>query len=149
MYTVTPLYCNKRWTKCACETLCQRWQWSQKQNFSAKVTVNVTRSSILVSFAKALLVEYAFQICCLYLLRFKFVEFQSAVSEEKSKMPQPIRGQGGDRVCDRPEKRKLGRVRWDLASYQVSLNSVQRFRGEVENVSAILFFRSARITQTC
>ena len=38
---------------------------------------------------------------------------------------------------DRPEKHKLGRRCWDLASCQVSLNSVQRFqrpRGEVENV---------------
>ena len=105
-----------------------------------------------------------------------FVEFRSAVSEEKSKMSQPIRGQGGHLVfpighkninlvegikillpikfrwilfsdfiekvenvsanqrpgrpscfSDRPEKHKLGRGRWDLASYQVSLNSVQRF----------------------
>ena len=37
---------------------------------------------------------------------------------------------------DRPEKHKLGRGRWDLASCQVSLNSVQCFRREVENVSA-------------
>ena len=29
---------------------------------------------------------------------------------------------------DRPEKHKLGRGRWDLASCQVSLNSVQRFQ---------------------
>ena len=29
---------------------------------------------------------------------------------------------------DRPEKHKLGRRRWDLASCQVSLNSVQRFQ---------------------
>ena len=29
---------------------------------------------------------------------------------------------------DRPEKHKLGRGLWDLASYQVSLNSVQRFQ---------------------
>ena len=106
-----------------------------------------------------------------------FVEFRSAVSEEKSKMSQPIRGQGGHLVfpigpkntnlvedveillpikfpwipfsgfrgevenvsanqrpgrpscfSDRPEKHKFGRGRWDLASYQVSLNSVQRFQ---------------------
>ena len=100
-----------------------------------------------------------------------FVEFRSAVSE-KSKMSQPIRGQGGHLVfqispkntnfvegveillpvkfrwipfsgfrevenvsanqrpglpscfSDRLEKQKLGRGRWDLASCQVSLNSV-------------------------
>ena len=99
------------------------------------------------------------------------------VSEQKSKMSQPIRGQGGHLVfpngpkntnlvegfeillpikfrwipfsifrgevenvsanqrpgrpscfSDRPEKHKLGRGRWDLASCQVSLNSVQRFQ---------------------
>ena len=106
-----------------------------------------------------------------------FVEFSSAVSEKKSKMSRPIRGQGchlvfpigpkntnlvedidillpvnfgwipfsgfreevenvwanqrpGRPSCfsDRPEKHKLGRRRWDLASCQVSLNSVQRFQ---------------------
>ena len=105
-----------------------------------------------------------------------FVEFRSAVSEEKWKMSQPIRDQGGHLVfpisakntnlvedveillpvkfrwirfssfrgkvenvsanqrpgrpswfSDRPKKHKLGRGRWDLASCQVSLNSVQRF----------------------
>ena len=56
---------------------------------------------------------------------------------------------------DRPEKHKLGRGHWDLASYQVSLNSVQRFLqrsrkclSQSEARAAILFFRSARKTQT-
>ena len=138
------------------------------------------------------------------LLPIKFVEFHSAVSEEKSKMSQPIRGQGGHLVfpigpkntnlvedlemllsvkfrwipfsgfrgevenvsanqrprwpscfSDRPEKHKLGRGCWNLASYQVSLNSVQQFQrrsrkclSQSEARAAILFFRSARKTQT-
>ena len=56
---------------------------------------------------------------------------------------------------DRPEKHKLGRGCWDLASYQVSLNSVQRFQrrsrkclSQSEARAAILFFRSAQKTQT-
>ena len=106
-----------------------------------------------------------------------FVEFRSSVSEEKSKMSQPIRGKGGHLVfvigpkktnlvedveillplkflwipfsvfrgrvenvsanqrpgrpscfSDRPKKHKLGREHWDLASYQILLNSVQRFQ---------------------
>ena len=133
-----------------------------------------------------------------------FVEFRSAVSEEKSKMSQSIRGQGGHLVfpigpkntnlvedveillpvkfrwipfssfrgevenvsanqrpgrpscfSDRPEKHKLCRGRWDLASCQVSLNSVQRFQrrsrkclSQSEARAAILFYRSARKTQT-
>ena len=133
-----------------------------------------------------------------------FVEFCSVVSAEKSKMSQPIRGQGGHLVfpidpkntnlvedveilllvkfrwiplssfsgevenvsvnqrlgrpscfSDRPEKHKLGRGRWDLASYQVLLNSVQRFQwrsrrclSQSKARAAILFFRLARKTQT-
>ena len=48
---------------------------------------------------------------------------------------------------DRPEKKKLGRERWDLASWQVSLNSVQRFQrrsrkclSQSEARAAFLFF---------
>ena len=44
-------------------------------------------------------------------------------------MSQPIRGQGGHLVFPiSPEKHKLGRRRWDLASCQVSLNSIKRFQ---------------------
>ena len=58
-----------------------------------------------------------------------FVEFCSAVSEEKSKMSQPIRGQGSHLVFPIGQKKhKLGRGCWDLASCQVSLNSIQRFQ---------------------
>ena len=49
---------------------------------------------------------------------------------------------------DRPEEHKLGRGRWDLASHEVSLNSVQRFQrrsrkclSQSEARAAILFFR--------
>ena len=56
---------------------------------------------------------------------------------------------------DRPKKHKLGRGRWDLASCKVSLNSVQQFQrrsqkclSQSEARAAILFFRSARKTQT-
>ena len=56
---------------------------------------------------------------------------------------------------DWPEKHKLGRGRCDLASCQVSLNSVQRFQrrsrkclSQSEARAAILFFRSAWKTQT-
>ena len=52
---------------------------------------------------------------------------------------------------DRPKKHKLGRSHWELASCQVSLNSVQRFQrrsrkclGQSEARAAILFFRSAQ-----
>ena len=56
---------------------------------------------------------------------------------------------------NQPEKHKLGRGRWDLTSCQVSLNSIQGFQrrsrkclSQSETRAAILFFRSARKTQT-
>ena len=56
---------------------------------------------------------------------------------------------------NRPEKHKLGRGCWDLASYQVSLNSVQRLQrssrkclSQSEARAAILFFRPTQKTQT-
>ena len=56
---------------------------------------------------------------------------------------------------DQPEKHKLGRGCWDLASCQVSLNSIQQFQrrsrkclGQSEAMAAILFFQSARKMQT-
>ena len=56
---------------------------------------------------------------------------------------------------DQHKKHKLGRGRWDYASSQVSLNSVQQFQrrsqkclSQSETWAAILFFRSAWKTQT-
>ena len=56
---------------------------------------------------------------------------------------------------DQPEKHKLGRGLWDFASCQVSLYSLYRFQrknqkkfSQSEARAAILFFRSARKTQT-
>ena len=78
-----------------------------------------------------------------------------------------LRGEGRKCLCqsearaanlffpDWPEKHKRGRRHWDLASCQVSLNSIQRFLqrswkclSQSEARAAILFFRSARKTQT-
>ena len=133
------------------------------------------------------------------LLPVKLCEFCSAVSEKKSKMSQPIRGNRGHLVfpigpkntnfvegfdillpvkfrwipfsgfrgevenvsanqrpgrpscfSDLPEKHKLGRGLWDLASYQILLNFVQWFQrrsrkclSQSEARAAIFFFRSA------
>ena len=84
-----------------------------------------------------------------------FVEFRSAVSEEKSKNVSANQRPGRPSCfSDRPEKHKLGRGRWDLASCQVSLNSVQRFQrrswkclSQSEARAAIFLYRSARKTQ--
>ena len=49
-------------------------------------------------------------------------------SEEKSNMSQPIWGRTAVSFFRSPEKHKIGRRRWDLASCQVLFNSVQKFQ---------------------
>ena len=83
------------------------------------------------------------------------IEFRSAVSEEKSKMSQPIRGQGGHLVF------RIGTKNTNLVEDVEILLPVKfrwipfsGLRGEVENVSVNQrpgwpsFFRSTRKTQT-
>ena len=75
-----------------------------------------------------------------------FFESRSAVSEEKSKMSQPIMGHGGHLFfTDRPEKHRLGKGRLDLVSCQ---RRNQKCLSQSKAGAAILFFRSAQKTQT-
>ena len=63
----------------------------------------------------------------LLLIKFPWIPFSGFKGEVK--MSQQIRGQGGHLFFfDRPEKHKLGKGCWDLASCQVSLNSDQWFQ---------------------
>ena len=67
-----------------------------------------------------------------------FVEFRSVVSQEKSKMSQPIRGQCGHLwgFFYQPEKHKLGRGVEILFPAKLRWIPLSGFRGEVVNVSA-------------
>ena len=66
-----------------------------------------------------------------------FVEFNSAVSEEKSKMSQPIRGQGGHLVfLISPKNTNLVEDVEILLPLKFCWILFSGFRGEVENVSA-------------
>ena len=66
-----------------------------------------------------------------------FVKFHSAVSEEKSKMSQPIRGQGGHLVClIGPKNSNLVEDVEILLPVKFRWIPFSGFRGEVENVSA-------------
>ena len=85
-----------------------------------------------------------------------FVEFCSVVSEKKSKMSQPIRGWGGHLVFPiSPKNTNLVEDVEILLPVKFRLNSVLQFQtrsrkclSQSEARAAILFFRSARKTQT-
>ena len=86
----------------------------------------------------------------LLLIKFRWIPF-SGSWEEVENVSANQRPERPSWFSDRPEKHKLGRGRWDLASCQVSLNSVERFQrrsrkclSQSEARAAILFFWSAR-----
>ena len=60
-------------------------------------------------------------------VKFRWIPF-SDFREEVEKVSANQRPWRPSCFSDRPEKHKLGRGHWDLASCQVSLNSVQRFQ---------------------
>ena len=64
-------FIKKKQSRCVCEILCPCDNKIQKAIFSFKIKVKVTRSLTFISFERVSLVEYACQIWCLYLLRFK------------------------------------------------------------------------------
>ena len=87
-------------------------------------------------------------------IKFRWIPF-SGFREEVENVSANQRPERPSCFSDWLEKHKLGRGRWDLASCQVSLNSVQPFQrrsgkclSQSEARVAILFFRSARKKQT-
>ena len=92
------------------------------------------------------LVEILLSVKFRWILFNSFWEVENVSANQRSGWPSCF--------SDRPEKHKLGKGRWDLAFYQVSLNSVERFLGSRKCLSlsevrtAILFFRSSGKTQT-
>ena len=116
------------------------WQISQGGNFC-----------LLISLKNTDLVE---DVEILLPVKFRWILF-SDFREEVENVSANQRPGRPSCFSDQPEKHKLGRGRWDLASCQVSLNSIQRFQrrsrkclSQSEARAAILFFRSARKTQT-
>ena len=88
-------------------------------------------------------------------VKFRWIPF-SGFREEVENVSANQRPGQPSCFSDRPEKYKLGRGCWDLASCQVSLNSVQQFQRrsrkclcQSEARVAILFFWSAQKTQIC
>ena len=87
-------------------------------------------------------------------VKFRWIPF-SGFREEVENVSANQRPGQPSYFSDRPEKHKLDRGLWDLASCQVSLNSVKRFQRRSRNClsqseakAAILFFLLARKTQT-
>ena len=154
----------------SCQVSWNSFQWFQGRS---KKCLSKSEARAAILFFRSARKTQTLRSCFLS----SFFQFGSAVSEEKSKMSQPNRGQGshlgfpigpkntnlvehieillpvkfrripfsgfreevksvsanqssGRPSCfsDQPEKHKLGRGPWDLASCQVLLNSVQRFQ---------------------
>ena len=88
-------------------------------------------------------------------VKFRWIPFSGFRGEVEKCLSQSGPGRPSC-FSDQLKKHKLGRGHWDLASCQVSLNSLQRFQrrsrkclSQSEARAAILFFSTARKTQTC
>ena len=97
------------------------WQISQDGNFC-----------LLISLKNSNLVE---DVEILLPVKFRWIPFSGFRGEVENVSAYQRPGRPSC-FSDRPEKHKLGRGCWDLASCQVSLNSVQRFQRRSQNVSA-------------
>ena len=133
-YTLTPIQrFQRRSRKCL----------SQSEARAAILFFRSARKTNLVEVVKILLP-----------VKFRWIPFSGFRGEVENVSANQRPGQPSC-FSDRPKKHKLGRGRWDFASCQVSLNSIQRFQrrsqkclSQSEARAAILFFRSARKTQT-
>ena len=135
-----------RWDLSSCQISMNSVQRFQKRSRIC-LSQSETRSAI-VYFGSARKTQ-TWQRTLISCLLSIFVEFRWCLQRRSRKClrkSEAIWFFGSDR------KYKLGRARWDLASCQVSLNSVQRTSrkciSQLEATAAILFFRSARKTQT-
>ena len=89
---------------------------------------NLTRSKISMSSTKfVFLGPMVEDVEILLPIKFGLIPF-SGFRGEVQNVSANQRPRGPSCLFDRPEKHKLGRGFWDLASYQVSFNSVQQFK---------------------
>ena len=112
-----------------------------------------TRDAILF-FDRPININFVEDVEILLLVKFRWIPFSGYKGEGENVSANQRPGRPS--CCsDQPEKHKLGRGRWDLASCQVLLNSVQQFQrrswkclSQSEARAAILLFRSAQKAQT-
>ena len=141
-----------RWTLTSCQVLLNSVQRFQRKSQNMSQSIRGQRGHIVFSISpkNTNLVEDIENLRSVKFRWIPFCGFKEVENVSANKRP-------GWLSCfsDRPEKRKPGRGCWDLASCQVSLNSVQRFQRKSRKCLsqskpgvAILIFRSARKTQT-
>ena len=123
-----------RWNLASCQVSLNFVQWFQRRSRKC-LSQSEARAAILFfrSARKTRTWLRTVKSCLLS----SFIEFRSVVSEEESKMSQPIRGQGGN--LDFPIISKITNLVEDveiLLPVKFCWIPFSGFRGEVENVSA-------------
>ena len=114
-----------RWDLASCKVSLNSVRWFQRK--SPKFLANQTSGRPFCFYDRpenTILVE---SVEILLPVKFRWIPFSGFSGEVKNVSANQRPGRP---FCfsDRPEKHKLGRGRWDLASYKVLLNSVQRFQ---------------------
>ena len=143
---------RRHWDLAACQVSLNSVQWFQGK--SQKYLSQSEATAAILFFLSAKNTNLVEDVEILLPVKFRWFPFSGFRGEVKN-VSANQRPQRPSCFSDRFEKHKLGRDRWDLASCQVSLNSVKQFQrrsqkclSQSEARAAILFFRSAWKTQT-
>ena len=119
------------WELAFCQVLLNSVQWFHRSQKCLSQSEDRAAILFLISLKNASLVE---DVEILLPVKFCWILFSGFRGKVKN-VSANHRPERPFCFSDPPEKHKLGRGRWDLATYQVSSNSFHSFRGEVENVS--------------
>ena len=144
---------RRHWDLASCQVSLNSVQWFQNRSRKC-LSQSEARAAILFFTIRLQNTNLEEDVEILLPVKFPWILFGGFRGEVENVSANQRQGRPSC-FLDRPEKHKLGRGRWDLAFCQVSLNSVQQFQrrsrkclSQSEARVAILFFRSARKTQT-
>ena len=138
-----------RWDLSSCQVLVNSVQRFQRRS-RKYLSQSETRAAILFFWSARKNTNLVEDVEILLPVKFRWIPFRGFRGEVENVSANQRPGRPSC-FSDRPEKHKLCRGHCDLASCQVSLNSIQRFQrrsrkclSQSEARAAILFFRSAK-----
>ena len=138
------------WDRASCQVSLNSVQVSEKSKMSQPIRGHGGGLVFAIGPKNTILVK---DVEILLPVKFCWISFSGFEGEVENVSTNQRQGQPSC-FSDRPKKHKLGKDCWDLASCQVSLNSVQQLQRRSQSLSqskarvAILFFWSAPKTQT-
>ena len=135
-----------RWDLASCQVSLNSVQWFQRRSRKCP-SQSEARAAILFFLIGPKNTNLVEDVEILLPVKFRWILFSGFRGEVENVSANQRPGRPSC-FSDRPEKHKLGRGRWDLASYQVSFNSVQRFQRRSRKCEKLMTDRRRTDRQT-